>query len=161
MSTQEYRARALFFEELHVGDTMISPGRTVTETDLVNFCGLSGDYNELHSNVEYAGQSSFGQRIAHGLLGMTIASGLAARLGFMEGAVEAFMGIEWKFKQPIFIGDTVHLLVRVAKLRAMPRLNGGLAFFDMELMNQKDEVVQTGQWVLLMKSETGGSSIDQ
>jgi acyl dehydratase len=152
MNTQEYRARALFFEELHVGDTMVSPGRTVTETDLVSFCGLSGDYNELHSNAEYASQSSFGQRIAHGLLGMTIASGLAARLGFMEGTAEAFMGIDWKFKLPIFIDDTVHLHVRVVKVRAMPRLKGGVVIFEMELVNQKNDVVQVGQWTLLMKS---------
>ena len=104
MSTEVYRPRGLYFEEMEVGSCVVSPGRTVSEADIVAFCGISGDYNELHSNAEFAKRTLFGQRIAHGLLGLAIASGLAGRLGLMEGTAQAFMGLNWKSKQPIFIG---------------------------------------------------------
>ena len=152
MTNTEYRVKGLYFEDLQVGDTMVTPGRTITETDLVNFCGLSGDYNELHSNEEYARQRRFGRRIAHGLLGLAVASGLAARLGFMEGTAEAFMGLEWKFKAPILIGDTVQLRAKVVAKREVKRLSAGLVFIQAELRNQNDEVTQEGQWTLLLKS---------
>jgi acyl dehydratase len=157
MSTQEYRVRGLYFEELQVGDSMVTPGRTITETDLVNFCGLSGDFNQLHSNEEYARQSPFGKRIAHGMLGLSVASGLASRLGFMEGTAEAFMGLEWKFKHPLYIGDTVHLRAVVTNKREVKRLNGGLVVFRLELLNQDHVVLQQGEWTLLMKSRSSAS----
>jgi 3-hydroxybutyryl-CoA dehydratase len=157
VTSNEYRVKGLWFEDMQVGDTMVTPGRTITEADLVNFCGLSGDYNELHSNEEYARQDRFGQRIAHGLLGLAVASGLAARLGFMEGTAQAFMGLEWKFKVPTFIGDTVHLRAKIASKREIKRLGGGLVSIQAELRNQKDEVTQEGQWTLLMKCRTNTS----
>jgi acyl dehydratase len=157
MGTQEYRVRGLYFEELQVGDSMVTPGRTITETDLVNFCGLSGDFNQLHSNEEYARQSPFGKRIAHGMLGLTVATGLAGRLGFMEGTAEAFMGLEWKFKHPLYIGDTVYLRAVVTNKREVKRLNGGLIVFQLELRNQDHVVLQQGEWTLLMKSRSSAS----
>lgn len=157
MTTTEYRVRGLYFEDMHVGDTMVTPGRTITETDLVNFCGLSGDFNELHSNEEYSRKDRFGHRIAHGLLGLAVASGLAARLGFMEGTAQAFMGLEWKFKAPMFIGDTIYLWAKIAGRRELKRLGGGLVFIQAEVRNQREEVTQEGQWTLLMKSRTSAS----
>jgi 3-hydroxybutyryl-CoA dehydratase len=151
MTGREFRVKGMYFEDLKVGDSMASPGRTITETDLVNFCGLSGDYNELHSNEEYASRSAFGKRIAHGMLGLSIASGLASRLGFLEGTAEAFMGLEWRLKHPIFAGDTVHLHADVVNKREIPRLHGGLVHIDVQVLNQRDEVVQEGQWTLLLK----------
>jgi 3-hydroxybutyryl-CoA dehydratase len=147
-----YEPRGRYFEDFEVGDSMVSPGRTVTETDVVLFCGLSGDYNELHSNVEYAKQTLFGRRIAHGPLGLTLAVGLANRLGFMEGTAQAFLSLAWKFKGPIFIGDTVHVQASVAKKRATKELGGGMMIIDVALLNQNDEVVQEGTWTVLMKS---------
>jgi acyl dehydratase len=152
MKENGYQPLGRYFEEFEIGDSMVSPGRTVTETDVVWFCGLSGDYNELHSNVEYAKQTIFGRRIAHGPLGLTLAVGLANRLGFMEGTAQAFLGLEWKFKGPIFIGDTVHVRASVAKKRAIQKLGGGMMIIDVALVNQKDEVVQEGTWKVLMKS---------
>jgi acyl dehydratase len=152
MSPKEYRVHGLYFEELEIGDTMITPGRTVTEADIVAFCGLSGDYNELHSNEEYAHKTLFGKRIAHGLLGLAIASGLAGRLGFMEGTAQAFMGLEWKFKHPLYIGDTVYLRATVTNKRETKRLGGGLVFIEATLLNQNEQVLQQGQWTLLIKS---------
>ena len=152
MSIEVYRPRGLYFDELEVGSSIVSPGRTVTEADIVAFCGLSGDYNELHSNAEYAKQTLFGKRIAHGLLGLAIASGLAGRLGIMEGTAQAFMGLEWKFKHPVFIGDTIHVRMSVKRKREIKRLGGGLVIADIAVVNQEEQVVQEGQWTVLIKS---------
>ena len=83
-------ARGMYFEEFEIGSEVFSPGRTISEADIVNFAGLSGDYNQLHTDAEFAKGTPFGKRIAHGLLVLSIASGLAARLGFIEGTALAF-----------------------------------------------------------------------
>lgn len=152
MSPKEHRARGMYFEEFVVGDCMVTPGRTLTEADIIAFCGVSGDFNELHSNAEYAKQTLFGKPIAHGLLGLSMASGLAGRLGFLEGTAQAFMGLDWKFKAPIFAGDTIHVRATVAQTRAVKRLGGGIVILDVQVLNQKDEVTQEGRWTVLMKS---------
>ena len=156
MPAQQYKPRGRYFEEFEVGDSMISPGRTVTEADLVNFCGLSGDFNELHSNAEYAKDTLFGQRIAHGPLGFVIAVGLAGRLGYLEGTAQAFLSMDWKFKGPIFIGDTIRVEATVARKRAVNRLGGGILVLSIAIMNQKDEVVQEGTWRVLMSGRPEG-----
>ncbi|HID86204.1 MAG TPA: dehydratase [Anaerolineae bacterium] len=145
--------RGRYFEDFEVGFEVVSPGRTITEADVVAFAGLSGDYNQLHTDVEFAKGTPFGKRIAHGLLGLAVASGLASRLGFVEGTAEAFLGLEWKFKKPIFIGDTVAIQAKVARTKAMPRMGGGIVIFDMALVNQRGEVVQKGQWTVLVKGK--------
>jgi acyl dehydratase len=162
------RPRGLYFEEFQIGDTVESAGRTVTETDIVNFAALSGDYNLIHTDAEYSKQQMFGQRVAHGLLVLSIASGMAVRLGFMEDTVMAFRGLEWRFTAPVFIGDTVRLRVTVESSRPMARLGGGLVNFKMEVVNQRDEVVNRGIWEILCKSapktpganSDGGSSVE-
>jgi 3-hydroxybutyryl-CoA dehydratase len=146
------QTKGLYFEEFDVGMEAISPGRTVTESDIMLFAGLSGDYNPLHCDAEYAQGTVFGERIAHGLLGLSIASGLASRLGFMEGTVEAFLGLEWKFRAPIKIGDTIRVVAKVAQTRPMGA-QGGIVVFDVQLRNQRDEVAQRGQWTVLAKSK--------
>src|SRR5690554_979593 len=107
---------ALYFDDLQVGGRHTSPARTITEADVVNFAGVSGDYNPLHTDAEASKSTPFGQRIAHGLLGLSVASGLAARAGLTEGSVEAFTGLSWKFKAPILFGDTVRLVAEVSRL---------------------------------------------
>jgi 3-hydroxybutyryl-CoA dehydratase len=154
MENQVFKPMGRYFEEFAVGDTMVSPGRTVTETDLVLFCGLSGDYNELHSNVEYAKGTIFGQRVAHGPLGIVIAMGLAGRLGYLEGTAQAFLSMEWKFKKPIYLGDTVNVRAAVKRCRPMPRLGGGVVALDVALLNQRGETTQEGTWTVLMRSRT-------
>ncbi len=120
MSTERTLARGLYFEDMEVGWKARTPGRTVTEADIVEFAGLSGDYTPLHTDAEYARGTIFGERVAHGLLGLAIASGLATRLGFLEETVEAFTGLEWKFRAPIRIGDTIHVEIEVAQKRSGP-----------------------------------------
>ena len=143
--------RGLYFEEFNVGDTVSSTARTITEADIVGFAALSGDWNPIHTDAEFAKGSMFGERIAHGLLGLSIASGLAVRLGFIEDTVIAFMGLDWKFRAPIKIGDTIHMLAQIAEKKPMPRLGGGLVTMNVEVLNQRGETTQKGTWSMLMK----------
>lgn len=148
-------ARGMYFEEFEIGTEVISPGRTVTEADVVNFAGLSGDYTQLHTDEEFAKGTLFGRRIAHGLLVLSIASGLAARLGFIEGTALAFRELTWKFSHPVFLGDTLRFKARCKELKPMPRLGGGLVVFDVWMINQEDKIVQKGEWGLLIASQEG------
>jgi len=140
----------LYFDEIEVGQEFESVARTVTEADVVAFAGLSGDYNPLHTDAEFAKKTPYGERIAHGLLGLSIASGLAARCGFIEGTALAFMGLDWKFKTPVLFGDTIRLHVVVLKMRAMRSMGGGIVTFQVRLLNQDDKIAQQGEWRLLM-----------
>ncbi|HLF02140.1 MAG TPA: MaoC/PaaZ C-terminal domain-containing protein [Anaerolineales bacterium] len=150
------RPRGRYFEEFAVGDRITTAGRTITEHDIVGFAGLSGDFNQIHTDAEYAANSIFKQRVAHGLLGLSIASGLTVQTGFMEGTIMAFREIaEWKFSKPIFIGDTIRVELDMTELKAMPRLGGGLVTIKLTVKNQKDEVVQQGEWLALMMSRPG------
>ena len=146
------RPRGLTFEEFQIDDQVESVGRTITETDVVAFASLSGDWNLIHTDAEYAKDQMFGQRVVHGLLVLSIASGLAVRLGFMEDTVVAFRGLEWKFTRPVFIGDTVRLRVTVDAKKEMARLGGGLVTFGLAVVNQADEVVQRGTWEIICKA---------
>ena len=83
MSPLPTNQRGMWFEEFEVGQRIHSAGRTVTESDIVNFAGLSGDFNRIHTDAEFSGETTFGQRVAHGLLGLSIASGLAVQTGMM------------------------------------------------------------------------------
>jgi acyl dehydratase len=145
--------KGMYFEEFEVGQSIISVGRTITEADVVNFAGLTGDWTQIHTNAEYAAEHPFGQRVAHGLLGLSIASALATRLGFIEDTVLAFREIaSWKFSLPIFIGDTIRMRATVTETKPMRRLGGGLVAFKVEILNQDDKVAQRGIWGLLVKS---------
>ena len=145
--------RGLYFEQFEVGMEIVTRGRTITEADIVNFAGFSGDYNQIHTDATYASETPFGRRVAHGLLGIGIASGLAVQTGFMEGTILVFREIDhWKFSRPILIGDTIHVLLVVTDTKAMPRLKGGAVTIDLDVRNQKNETAQHGQWVVLMQS---------
>jgi 3-hydroxybutyryl-CoA dehydratase len=143
----------LYFEDFVVGDKAISPTRTVTEADIVAFAGLSGDYNEIHTSEEFSKGNMFGKRIAHGILGLSIASGLAFQMGFLLGTVEVFRSIEWEFTAPIFIGDTIHIEAEVAETKAFPRLGNGKVTFKINVKKQDGSVVQRGVWTLLVKGK--------
>ena len=145
--------RGKYFEEFEVGMSFTSPGRTVTESDIVSFAGLSGDYTQIHTDVEFSKQTLIGRRVAHGLLGLAIASGLAVRTGVLEGTVIAFREItDWKFVKPIFIGDTVRVVQNVLEVKALPRLGGGAINIELKILNQNDEIVMKGIWKVLVAS---------
>jgi 3-hydroxybutyryl-CoA dehydratase len=148
--------KGLFFEEFEVGQSITSQGRTVTEADVVSFAALSGDWNAIHTDAEFAATHPFGQRVAHGLLVLSIASGLAIRLGFMEETVLAFRELGgWKFSLPVFFGDTIRVKATVSETKAMPRLGGGLVTLKMQILNQDDKVVQRGTWGVLARGREG------
>ena len=107
----------------------------------------------MHTDAEYVKGTHFGARVAHGALVFSIATGLAYQTNFIEGTVLAFMGVDMKFKAATFIGDTVKVQMTVAKRRAMAALGGGLVWFNVEVTNQKGEIVQRGEWQLLVKSK--------
>ena len=153
--SNRFGSSGLYFEEFALGDTAVSNGRTITEADIVNFAGLSGDFSQIHTNLEFAHQSAFGHRMAHGLLGMAIASGLLAQLGIIEGTVMAFRELTWKFSLPIFIHDTICVRTTVSNLKAVPRLDCGAVTFNLEVINQDNKVVQSGQWMVLVASRPG------
>jgi acyl dehydratase len=144
----------LYYEEFQVGQKIVTVGRTITEGDIVTFAGLSGDYNQLHTDAEFARTTPFGQRIAHGLLGLSITSGLALRTGFLEGTVIAFREIgEWKFTKPVFMGDTIHAELLVTESKPYPRLNGGSVSIEFDVKNQKGDTVMKGTWVVIVASK--------
>ena len=149
--------RGLYFEEFEVGQNVISPGRTVTEGDIVNFAGLSGDYTQIHTDSQYAKNTPFGKRVAHGLLVMSIASGLAARTGVLEGTVLLFREISnWKFIKPVFIGDTVHVEMEVVEMKELRRIGGGSIVIELQVVNQENDVVMKGNWNVLMALKPEG-----
>lgn len=148
----QHRPRGRYFEEFEVGQTMVTAGRTVTEGDIVRFAGLSGDFNQIHTDADYAANTMFGERIAHGLLVLSIASGLAVQTGIIEGTVLAFRELEWKFSRPVMVGDTVHAEIEVEDTKAVPRLGGGNVTMKVTVRNQNDDVVHRGRWVMLVKS---------
>lgn len=146
--------QGMYFEEFETGTQIRTPARTITETDVVTFAGLSGDFTELHTNAQMMRENPlFGARVAHGLLVLSIASGLAIRTGMLEGTVLAFREIEdWKFSLPAFFGDTIYVLMTVIDTKAMRRLGGGRVRVKVEIFNQKDELMQSGVWAFLVAS---------
>jgi 3-hydroxybutyryl-CoA dehydratase len=154
MSTILSLSKGLYYEEFQVGQHIISAARTVTEHDIVTFAGLSGDYNQIHTDAEFSKNTPFGQRVAHGLLGIAIASGLAMRTGVLEGTVLAFREInEWKFSRPIFIGDTIHVTLDVIETKALPRLGGGSVIIELCVKNQHGDATMKGKWTVLVASK--------
>jgi acyl dehydratase len=140
-----------YFEDLNVGDEYLSPGRTVTEADIVAFAGLSGDYNVLHTDAEYMKTSIFGERIAHGLLGLAISSGLGMRAVSRPFATLAFLGLRWRFKGPIKIGDTIKVRLKVTEKRETSKPDRGIVTVQRWILNQRGEVVQEGDTELMIE----------
>jgi acyl dehydratase len=139
-----------YYDEIDVGEEYESPGRTVTETDIVIFAGLSGDYNVLHTDAEFMKQSIFGERIAHGLLGLAIQAGLFTR-ATQPYATLALAGLRWKFKGPIKIGDTIRVRVKVTGKKDTSKPDRGLVTLERTVLNQRGEVVQEGETDLLVE----------
>ncbi|CAG0994494.1 3-hydroxybutyryl-CoA dehydratase [Anaerolineales bacterium] len=144
----------LYFEEFSVGQKITTVGRTIGESDIFGFAGLTGDFNQIHTDAAFASKTQFGRRIAHGLLGLSIATGLIMRTGLLEGTVLAFREIdEWKFVKPFFIGDTISAELEVTETKAMPRIGGGSMTASVIVKNQNNETCQRGSLNLLVLSK--------
>lgn len=139
----------LFFEDLTVGEVRSTLGRTVTEADIVQFAGSTGDFNPIHTDEHYAKTTPFKGRIAHGLLVLSFAAGLINRLGFVEGSVIAFIGLKWKFVKEVKIGDTIWARIKALRKKDADE-KSGLIIYDVEVLNHREEIVQKGEWTILM-----------
>ena len=140
----------LFYEDMEVGEEHKSTGRTVTETDIVNFAGISADYNNMHIDEEFAKNTVFKTRVAHGMLVTSMATGLWFTMPRL--ATAAFMGLEdWRFSRGVFPGDTIHITRKLVEKREHKRPNMGFFIFEVNVFNHKDEKpVQKGKWVILV-----------
>lgn len=152
--------RGLCIEEFEVGRVDVSRARTITETDVVQFSWISGDVNPMHTDAVHSAKSPIGQRIAHGALGLSVATGLSASLGYLDGTAVAALGIdEWRFLKPILFGDTVRLRATVESVKPTSKQDRGVLVRRMELLNQRDEVVQTGLMTTMVLTRAGRDAV--
>jgi acyl dehydratase len=142
-----------YFDEVEVGTTYTTRGRTITESDIIQFAALTGDYNPMHTNDEYMKTHPMGKRVAHGMLTLSYAIGQIYQLGFMERTVIAFRSVEMKFSLPVFVGDTLHSVVTIVEKKEARRLGGGTISAEVKIINQEGKTVQSGSMVLILASK--------
>ncbi|SDH74899.1 MULTISPECIES: MaoC/PaaZ C-terminal domain-containing protein [Bradyrhizobium] len=147
------------FDEFEIGQRFVTPGRTITEADIGAFAGLTGDYNPVHTDETFAATTDFGSRIAHGPMGIGIAFGLASRLDLIDGTVVALLGVNWDFKAPMRPGDTVRALISVTGKRPVKNPSLGLIELAIELVSQREEILQSGSARLLLRKTRPPSAI--
>jgi acyl dehydratase len=148
--------QGLLYEDLSVGLSFRSPGRTITDADVIGFAGLTGDYSEVHTSEVYAKASQFGRRIAHGMLGLAYAHGLMwPRTEMLRYTAIAFLGIkDWRFVGPIYLGDTIFVNYSVAEMRdSRSNPDQAIVTFDVEVVDQDGRVCQKGQKVELLSKK--------
>ena len=144
----------LYFEDFFVGQKTVTEKRTITEDDIMKFAALTGDDNRIHTDPEFSKTTQFGRQIAHGVLGLSFALGLAWQTGILDGTVIAFREVsEWKFVKPVFIGDSIYVVMETKETKALPRIGGGSVIIMVEVKNQNDEVCHRGSWTVLMMSK--------
>lgn len=146
-----YEPRGLTFDQFEPGQRFVTAARTVTEADVVNFAGLSGDYNPLHTDERFAAGTPFGGRVAHGMLVVAISTGLANQLGVFEGTTLALMEQRVRYRQPVQLGDTIHLVLEVAGKQPTSDGRRGVLNLAATVKNHDDQTVIDGEWVLMMR----------
>ena len=144
-------SRGLTFEEFDLGATYESQARTITESDVMAFAGLSGDFNPLHTDSEFAKTTPFGERIVHGMLTVAISTGMSNWTGLFEGTTIALMEQNIQYKGAVKFGDTVHLELEVAEKSETSKSDRGIVKFAARMINQRNELVVDMKWALLMK----------
>jgi acyl dehydratase len=140
-----------YYEDLDVDARFDTPGRTILDADIIQFAGLTADFNPLHTDDIYASHSDFRGRIAHGPMLVGMAFGLASRAGLLDGTALALLDLTWKFTKPVRPGDTVFVKVHVARKQPTRRSDRGVVEFGLDIINQRDETVQSGTAKMLMK----------
>ncbi len=145
-----------FFDDWIVGEEFMTPSRTMTETDVVLFAAMSGDYNELHTSEEFGKKTQFGRRIGHGLLGLAVSHGLLFRLGLLDGTAIAFLGVEeWKFEAPFFIGDTIRVKVKVAdKKESKSKPDRGVIKLFLQVIKEEGTILQSGYKTIMVRRKS-------
>lgn len=153
------RENILGFDDLNIGDEWESAGRTITETDVVIFAGLSGDFNALHVDHARAKRGPFGKPVAHGLLGLAISSGLASHAPRVDTL--AFLAVlEWRFLRPVAFGDTVRVVSTVESIEPQSRGRRALVTWRRQLWNQHDQMVQEGRTQTLVRARASSAPAD-
>ena len=146
-----YKFKGKTFDEFKVGDEFTTASRTITETDVVNFAGLSGDYNPLHTDEEFGKSTPFKGRVAHGMLSVAIATGLANQLGIFEGTTVALLSMTISYKGAAKFGDTIHLVLKVVDKKETSKGDKGIVTFDTIVYNQNDNPIVEGQWLVMLR----------
>ncbi|MCK4445231.1 MAG: MaoC family dehydratase N-terminal domain-containing protein [Thermoplasmata archaeon] len=149
----EYKFKGKKFDEFEVGDEFRTASRTISEGDVSTFAGLSGDFNPLHTDEEYGKHTPFGGRIAHGLLAVAVSTGQANQLGIFEGTTIALLGMSFKYTGAVKFGDTIHTILTVAEKKESKKPDRGVITFDVKTVNQADESVVEGQWIVMLQRE--------
>jgi acyl dehydratase len=146
----EYKPRGKTFDDLNIGDEVVTIGRTITETDVVNFAGISGDFQPEHIHEEYGRKSQFRGRIAHGLLVTAISTGMVNQTGITEGTTIATMEMKQRFLKPVRFGDTIQAIFKIVDKRETKKADRGIVFAGLTVINQIDEIVLEGEIVILL-----------
>ncbi len=147
-------AESKYFEDLKIGERAVTAGRTITEADIVSFAGLSGDYNPIHVDESYSKTGPFGRRIAHGLLVLSIASGLFTQCEMniaIKNNLIALLEVKARFLKPVFIGDTIHVEAEVKEKRETSKPDRGIILLERAVLNQDGEVVQICETPLMIR----------
>ena len=147
----EAERRGIPYDELELGARFRSGARTLTEADVVAFAGLSGDFNPLHTDEEYARSTPFRGRIAHGLLVQSIASGLANQTAIFDGTIVAVLEMLIRYRAPVRPGDTVRVEIAVLAKEPEPGPRRGWVRFGILVVNQRGETVSEGEWLTLVR----------
>ena len=150
-------ARGLYFEDFEIGQRLTTPARTVTATDIVNFAGVSGDFNETHTNHEYCKTTPFGEPIAHGPLIYGIAEGLQYASGINQGTLLALLAVDnWRLVAPVKPGDTIRMAQTVVSKRRTSKPDRGIVVLAREILKQDGTVVQRLETTLLYRCRGAG-----
>jgi len=142
-----------FFEEFKESDEFVTPARTITETDIVLFAGISGDYSPHHVDNEFAKTLPFEGKIAHGLLGVSVCSGLITSLNLWRETAVALLEVNVRFQAAIKVGDTIKAVAKVAGKKDLTKGNRGIVTFDILLSNQAGEVVSQTRWTMMIRKK--------
>ena len=142
----------MYLEEFKVGDTFTTLSRTVTESDVMLFAGITGDNNPIHTDRVFGEKSPFGCNIAHGMLGASIAIGLWGRMNKVDGSAIAALSTKWDFVGAIAMGDTIHAVVEVLEAKqSKSKPDRGVLNIQYTIINQDGKVCQTGEMATLLK----------
>ncbi len=151
-----FTALHLFHDDVTVGQQWESQGRTITEADVVNFAGLTGDFNPMHVDEQYAATTPYQRRMAHGLLVLSISSGLALWAPPMRTLALAVLR-EWQFKDAVFLGDTIRVRTTLLEKEEKARGRRALCSWKREVVNQAGVVVQEGVSQTLVLGRASGA----
>ena len=133
-----------YFEDFDVGEVFLSPGRTITVADIVNFAGFSGDWHPLHTDDDFASKSIFGTRIAHGMLSLSIITGLMMRAGIAEDTATGLLNLEWRFLLPVKDADTIKARFEIVEKKENKKGGRGIIKYQAQMFNQHNKTVGEG-----------------